>query len=183
MAKAISLWPSPSSASSSRAPPWSSSRIGRPRSPRSTASWCSRTACWRLSGRATRWPRNCSRRAPSRQARGGIRQMDKRANPEELRAVAEADKARRPANPSVRGPIIVGLAIIVLFFGLLGTWAALSPLDGAIVSEGVVTVEGNRKTVDHLEGGIVKEIRVKDGDRGKGGDVLVVLDDKRPRAQ
>ena len=41
----------------------------------------------------------------------------------------------------------------------------------------VVKVEGNRKSVQHLDGGIVKEMRVKEGDKVKAGDVLIVLDD------
>ena len=54
------------------------------------------------------------------------------------------------ARDSASGPIWFGVSIVVLFFGVFGTWAALSPLDGAIVGEGVVTVDGNRKTVEHL---------------------------------
>lgn len=104
--------------------------------------------------------------------------MDKRA-PTEL---ALGEKPVR-AKDSLRGPVLVGTLITVLFFGVLGGWAAFAPLDGAIVSEGVVTVEGYRKTVDHLEGGIVKEIRVKDGDRVQAGDTLLVLDDARLKAQ
>ncbi|MEO6394931.1 MAG: HlyD family type I secretion periplasmic adaptor subunit [Devosia sp.] len=84
---------------------------------------------------------------------------------------------------SVRGAVRLGIIVVAGFFGVFGGWAALSPLDGAIVSEGVVTVEGNRKSVDHLDGGTVTEIRVKEGDHVAAGDVLVIFDDIQPRAQ
>jgi HlyD family type I secretion membrane fusion protein len=77
----------------------------------------------------------------------------------------------------------VGWVIILLFFGVLGTWAAVAPLRGAVVANAFVKVEGNRKSVQHLEGGIVKELRVKEGDRVEAGDVLIVLDDSQARAE
>jgi epimerase transport system membrane fusion protein len=92
--------------------------------------------------------------------------------------------ARRPlVSDSARGAIRLGTTIVLLFFGVLGVWAALAPLDGAIVGDGVVTVEGNRKSVQHLDGGIVKEIKVKEGDHVAIGDVLVVLDSEKLSAQ
>ena len=72
--------------------------------------------------------------------------------------------------------------VIAVAFGGFGTWAALAPLDSAAIAPGVVVVEGNRKTIQHLEGGIVKEISVRDGDRVEQGDLLLRLDDTRARA-
>ncbi len=80
-------------------------------------------------------------------------------------------------------PALAGWLIIAFFFGGLGTWAAIAPLNGAVVANGVVKVEGNRKSVQHLDGGIVKELRVKEGDHVAVGDVLVVLDDTQARAE
>jgi HlyD family type I secretion membrane fusion protein len=80
-------------------------------------------------------------------------------------------------------PALVGWVIIALFFGGFGGWAALAPLNGAVVADGVVKVEGNRKSVQHLDGGIVRELRVKEGDHVEAGDVLVVLDDTQARAE
>ena len=94
---------------------------------------------------------------------------------------APASSARVSA--SVRGLVLLGLTVVVLFFGAFGTWAALAPLDGAIVADGIVTVEGNRKSVQHLDGGIVKQISVKEGDHVGVGDVLMVLDDQKLAAQ
>lgn len=88
------------------------------------------------------------------------------------------------ANPdSIRGPVWVGVLIIVAFFGVFGGWAAIAPLNGAVLADAVVKVEGNRKSVQHFDGGTVKEIRVKDGDIVKAGDVLVKLDDTRARSE
>lgn len=84
---------------------------------------------------------------------------------------------------SCRGPAFVGWFIIALFFGGLGGWATFAPLNGAVIANGLVKVEGNRKSIQHLEGGIVKELRVKEGDLVKVGDVVVVLDDSQARAE
>src|SRR5471032_32203 len=53
----------------------------------------------------------------------------------------------------------LGFGIIFVVFGIFGTWAAVAPLDSAANAPGVVTVKTYRKTVQHLEGGIVKELR------------------------
>ena len=69
------------------------------------------------------------------------------------------------------------------FSAAFGGWAALAPLDSAAVAQGVVKVAGERKLVQHLEGGIVSELHIKDGDVVKAGAVLVRLDDTQARAQ
>ncbi len=92
------------------------------------------------------------------------------------------DESQAPSD-SCRGAALAGWLIIALFFGGLGVWAGLAPLDGAVVANGVVKVDGNRKSVQHLDGGIVKEQRVKEGDRVAAGEVLIVLDDTQARAE
>lgn len=77
----------------------------------------------------------------------------------------------------------IGFIILALVFGGFGGWAALAPLDSAALAPGVVTVKNYRKTVQHLEGGIVKEIHVRDGMEVEEGDLLVVLDDTQARAE
>jgi HlyD family type I secretion membrane fusion protein len=84
---------------------------------------------------------------------------------------------------SIRWPAAAGWLILLLFFGGFGTWAATAPLHGAVVAPGVVKVEGNRKSVQHLDGGIVRELHVKEGDKVEAGDVLIVLDDTQARAE
>ena len=61
-----------------------------------------------------------------------------------------------PERPPVRRPLLAAAIIILIFFGGFGTWAALAPLDSAALAPGRVTVASNRKTIQHLEGGIVK---------------------------
>ena len=79
-------------------------------------------------------------------------------------------------------PVAVGIAVIAIFFGGLGGWASLAPLESAAIAQGVVSVASNLKTVQHLEGGIVGEILVRDGDEVTAGQVLIRLDETQPRA-
>jgi HlyD family type I secretion membrane fusion protein len=76
-----------------------------------------------------------------------------------------------------------GGAVLLAFFGGLGSWAATAPLAGAAVAPAVVAPEGHRKTVQHLEGGIVREILVREGDLVAAGQALVRLDDIPTRAE
>ena len=79
----------------------------------------------------------------------------------------------------VRNLVRIGMLLIgVVVFGL-GAWAATAPLSGAIIAPGHVKVDLNRKVVQHQEGGIVRAIRVRDGDRVASGQELLVLDDVR----
>ncbi len=80
-------------------------------------------------------------------------------------------------------PIRIGAVIIFLTFGVFGVWASVAPIDSAAVAPGVVMVESNRRTIQHLEGGIVRDILVEEGSKVKAGDTLVRLEDTRARAQ
>lgn len=77
----------------------------------------------------------------------------------------------------------VGIAIVLVAFGIFGGWAMLANLAVAVVATGTVSVESFKKTVQHLEGGIVSQINVDDGDHVDAGDVLMVLDATRARSQ
>lgn len=77
---------------------------------------------------------------------------------------------------SIKGFVAFGLFVLMLFGGGAIYWAMTSRLDGAIVAPASFVVEGNRKTVEHLEGGIVRDILVKDGDFVDAGQTLVTLD-------
>ncbi|MGA9796341.1 MAG: HlyD family type I secretion periplasmic adaptor subunit [Rhizomicrobium sp.] len=78
--------------------------------------------------------------------------------------------------------IVRGLSVIAVFvIGFFG-WAAFAPLESAILAPGVIVVESHKKAIQHLEGGIVKDIRVVDGQTVKAGQVLMVLDDTQARA-
>ena len=77
----------------------------------------------------------------------------------------------------------IGFLIVFVTFGIFGTWATFAPLESAALAPGVVTVQSYRKTVQHLEGGIVKELLARDGDMVAAGDPLVILDDTQLRAE
>ncbi|MFQ3453769.1 HlyD family type I secretion periplasmic adaptor subunit [Bradyrhizobium sp. UFLA01-814] len=86
-------------------------------------------------------------------------------------------------NDSIRNVAIAGWVIIAVFFGGIGTWAVTAPLNGAVVANAVVKVDGNRKSLQHLDGGIVKELHVREGDRVRASDLLIVLDETQARAE
>lgn len=82
-----------------------------------------------------------------------------------------------------RRVVLVGTIIVLIFFGFFGAWAVFAPLDSAAIASGTLAVENNRKVVQHLEGGIVKDILVRDGDEVKAGQTLIRLVGIQPRAQ
>lgn len=75
----------------------------------------------------------------------------------------------------VRKGMIAGVLLVGTFF----IWASIAPLSGAVIAEGKIKITNNRKTIQHLEGGIVKEILVHDGDVVKAGQPLILLEDTR----
>jgi len=77
----------------------------------------------------------------------------------------------------------IGIIILVVTFGILGTWGYLAPIDSAALAPGYVAVKSHRKTVQHLDGGIVSQLLAKDGDVVKAGDVLLILDGTEVKAQ
>ncbi|MGB5325352.1 MAG: HlyD family type I secretion periplasmic adaptor subunit [Pseudomonadales bacterium] len=74
-----------------------------------------------------------------------------------------------------RAQILAGYLIICFFALCVILWSALAPVSSAAVAKGVVGKDGYRKTVQHLEGGIIKEILIKDGDNVARGDTLIIL--------
>jgi len=91
---------------------------------------------------------------------------------------AELDRAADP-----KRIVRAGLLAIALGCTAFGVWAAYAPLSGAVIAPGFVKIDLNRKLVQHQEGGIVRAVRVRDGDRVQAGQELVVLDDVRIDAQ
>jgi len=77
----------------------------------------------------------------------------------------------------------IGIGIVVFAFGLLGGWAAVAELDGAAVAPGVVQVDSYRQAVEHLDGGLVERIHIRDGDTVERDQILVELDDTVVRAE
>lgn len=77
---------------------------------------------------------------------------------------------------SIRRHALVGLALILAVFGGFGTWAATAPLAAAVISAGSFVATGENKVVQHLEGGIIQEILVNEGDHVTAGRPLIRLD-------
>ncbi len=94
--------------------------------------------------------------------------------------VGKAENAEVPLN--ARPAILFGFAVLIVTIGGFGSWAGTAPLSSAVIAEGSVKVDTNRKKVQHLEGGIVDELLVRNGDRVAVGDVLVRLDRTRAEA-
>jgi len=77
----------------------------------------------------------------------------------------------------------IGGTVVSVALGGFILWGSLAPLAQGVVAEGVVQVDGENKTVQHLEGGIVKALHVREGDTVAAGDPLLELDDTKPRAE
>jgi len=81
----------------------------------------------------------------------------------------------RKSGFSPRPFVVIGYVVIFVAFGILGGWAATAPLASAVIASGTVSVESNRKTIQHFEGGIVEQILVQEAQHVETGDVLVRL--------
>ena len=79
--------------------------------------------------------------------------------------------------------IAMGVGVVLVFVVGLTAWAAVSPVTGAVPAQGTVKVENNRKTLKHLEPGILRQILVHEGDHVRAGQLLFVFDDAQPKAQ
>lgn len=86
-----------------------------------------------------------------------------------------------PAAPvwTARGPLLVGILSLVLLVGGVGAWSVVTNVSGAVVASGMIQVESNRQVIQHPDGGVVSEIRVRDGDVVQPGDILLRLDGTR----
>jgi HlyD family secretion protein len=90
-----------------------------------------------------------------------------------------------PASPApqLRGVAWTGNLLIGVFVLGFGIWSVVAPLKSAAIASGIVEPESSRKTIQHLEGGIVRQILVKNGDMVSSGQVLIRLDDIKPRTE
>lgn len=92
------------------------------------------------------------------------------------------DRELTPALHSIQRYMIVGMAIVAFVTFGIGGWAATTQLTGAVIGQGVIVVDSSVKKVQHATGGIVGELRVREGDRVKAGDILVRLDETQTLA-
>jgi HlyD family secretion protein len=84
---------------------------------------------------------------------------------------------------SVSGYVALGLLILVIGLGGFGGWALLVPFEGAVIVSGQVKAERRNQIIKSLDGGILKELKIEEGDRLKKGQVIALLDDKEAGAQ
>ena len=93
-----------------------------------------------------------------------------------------SEVAKKGAQRSIRLHLIIGLAVVLVLAGGFGGWAATVQISGALIAPGSIVVESNVKKVQHPTGGVVGEVRARDGDVVKAGDVVVRLDDTVTKA-
>jgi HlyD family type I secretion membrane fusion protein len=132
-------------------------------------------------------------------SRRSVRMDEKRASPAGREGVVARSAVRSlPAQPAtsrapaptarqfkdvldhrhiIRAGGLILLAFVVVFFG----WAALAPLESAMIAPGVIVVESHRKTIQHLEGGIVRNVLVTEGEKVNAGQPLLELEDTQAK--
>ena len=86
------------------------------------------------------------------------------------------------ARRSIRFHLVVGMVVVLVLGGGIGGWAATAQISGALIAPGSVVVDSNVKKVQHPTGGVVGELRARDGDVVRAGDVVVRLDDTVTKA-
>ena len=91
-------------------------------------------------------------------------------------------RAESSIHRSIRRHLLAGFALVLLTGGGVGGWAATTELSGAVIAPGLLVVDSHVKKVQHATGGVVEEVRVRDGDRVGLGDVVVRLDETLTRA-
>jgi HlyD family type I secretion membrane fusion protein len=85
--------------------------------------------------------------------------------------------------PPIRQAVLFGAVILLVFVGTFLLWALLAPLESAAIADGKIVVDTSRKTIEHLEGGIIARLYVQEGSQVKQGDLLIELDDTQALAR
>ena len=86
------------------------------------------------------------------------------------------------ATAEIRRWIAIGVFVIVATFGTALLWSWLAPLASAVIASAIVKVDSSIKKIQHQEGGVIREILVRDGSKVKAGEVLIRLDETRAGA-
>ena len=92
-------------------------------------------------------------------------------------------KIDKELKTTIKPAIVFALSVIGVGIGFFIIWGGFAPLDSAAIAEGVITVSGNHKTIQHLEGGVIEKTLVSDGEFVKEGEVLMILNSSKPRAE
>ncbi|MEY9413173.1 multidrug efflux pump subunit AcrA (membrane-fusion protein) [Bradyrhizobium ottawaense] len=90
--------------------------------------------------------------------------------------------ANKTVRESIKFHLILGFVIVLVLVVGLGGWASTVLISGALIAPGQIVVESNVKKVQHPTGGVVGEVRARDGDLVKAGDIVVRLDDTVTKA-
>ncbi len=85
--------------------------------------------------------------------------------------------------PPIKRATLFGLMVLLVFVGGFLFWALLAPLESAAIADGKIIVDTSRKTIEHLEGGIIERLYIQEGSRVKQGDLLIELDDTQALAR
>ena len=99
------------------------------------------------------------------------------------REIKQSDNNPAAAPRDFRGPMKIGLAVILLGLGGFFLWAAVAPLDEGAHAPGTLIVDSKRKTVQNFSPGAVKEIHVREGDLVQLDQLLITMDPTQARAQ
>lgn len=108
----------------------------------------------------------------------GVKNIDRFIN----FVVHQTDPDRNDVVQTARKPILFGVYVLIIFFGFGGLWATLAPLNSASHASGTVISDSKIQRLQFIEGGTIKAIYVKTGDRVKSGDPLVALDETRTQS-
>ncbi|MGL4441528.1 MAG: HlyD family type I secretion periplasmic adaptor subunit [Bosea sp. (in: a-proteobacteria)] len=92
------------------------------------------------------------------------------------------ERAQRSHRAIARRSRWFGYTVLALFLGTFGAWSAFATIGGAVIAPAIFVVDSNSKKVQHQTGGIVGELRIREGDQVSAGDLLIRLDDTVARA-
>lgn len=114
----------------------------------------------------------------------GTALIEVRSNAIALRgqSMAFGNAATMPLKHRVRAPVRKGYALIFLFIGCFGAWASIAPLASGAIAPGLISPNTSRRVVQHLEGGIIRELSVREGEKVAEGQLLLVLEPVQPKA-
>jgi protease secretion system membrane fusion protein len=85
-------------------------------------------------------------------------------------------------NADVAGAVRLGLWLLIVGFGGFLLWATLAPIDEGVPAQGVIAVGSKRKSIEHLAGGLIEKILVREGQHVAAGDELVLLNGVQGKA-
>ncbi|MCT4371571.1 HlyD family type I secretion periplasmic adaptor subunit [Yangia mangrovi] len=114
----------------------------------------------------------------------GDRQRAKEGSPHRTASTdSRLPHRQRSISEAIRAPRRTGFLILLGFFASFGVWGSIAPLAGGAIASGQISPDSGVRTVEHLEGGLVQDIHVRDGDKVRQGDVLVTMDVTTPRSE